>query len=93
MSNVISTRLVKTRKGHWCSACGQESPRGSQMEQTTERYGGTLATFYWCQICVAFIGHLDPGDVEFGFDRDIWDYDEYRPFRVAAGGTLPDHGE
>ena len=33
MSEVISTKVVKTRKPHVCFGCGREFPAGAQMRK------------------------------------------------------------
>lgn len=84
MSTIIWSRRVKVRKAHQCQACGEVIEVGTTVAATCNADEGTLATSYWCDVCVRFMtSELGIGNCEDGFSYDIWDFDGYREFRAA----------
>ncbi len=84
MSELIRQQEVTTRKAHNCQACGSLLAIGSKVNTTVSTDDGRIGTFYWCAICISFIGtEMDPEDREEGFGYDIWEYDGYKEFAEA----------
>ncbi len=79
----IKQKIVTTRKTHNCSACGSLLPIGIKVDTSINVDDGRISTCYWCAFCVGFMATMDPGDLEFGFDGDIWEYDGYKEFVEA----------
>ena len=66
MSNVLSSKTVKTRKDHICWGCDKIYPPGSYMGCVSQADEGTVWTVYWCQICTEYISrsrYWDHNDV------------------------------
>lgn len=70
--DILSSKLVKTRKPHKCVACGRMFPAESGMFRVTTADGGTAYTDYICTTC-SVVMHRD----------DITDYSEGSLFEAA----------
>lgn len=66
MSDVLTEKVVKTRKPHICFGCGRQFPEDTEMTYQTVADGGTVNTFYICGTCRAVMSHMDYWD-EFGY--------------------------
>ena len=53
MSDVISAKVVTTRKSHACWGCGLKYPPGTRMHSVAVKVD-TIITVYWCQICAEY---------------------------------------
>ena len=51
MIDVLSERVVKTRKDHLCFACGRRFPARSIMHYQASKYNGDLQSLYICGTC------------------------------------------
>lgn len=51
MIEVISTKIVRTSKGHNCYACLRRFPTGTKMQSQTCRNDGEIYTVYACDTC------------------------------------------
>lgn len=51
---IINSKVVKTRKEHYCTGCARKMPKGSKMEAVTGVDGGSIATSYWCIVCQTY---------------------------------------
>ena len=65
MSEVISTKVVKTRKPHVCFGCGREFPAGTEMRKD---FVVDVKAFscYLCETCEKITYKMDYDD-EFGY--------------------------
>lgn len=88
MAKRIKQHDVVTRKDHQCQACGEVIPAGTKTEKTVNTEDGRISSHYWCWICRAYMSHMDPIDLEQGFNFDIWDDGEYAAFRDAVVGNV-----
>ena len=70
--DILSSKLVKTRKPHKCVACGRVFPEESSMFRVSTADGGTAYTDYICTTC-SVVMHRD----------DITDYSEGSLFEAA----------
>lgn len=70
--DILSSKLVKTRKPHKCVACGRVFPAESGMFRVSTADGGTAYTDYICTTC-SVVMHRD----------DITDYSEGSLFEAA----------
>ena len=66
MSDVLTDKVVKTRKPHICFGCGRQFPKDTEMLYQTVADGGTVNTFYICGTCREVMSHMDYWD-EFGY--------------------------
>ena len=53
--DVLSSKIVTTRKPHECVACTRIIPKGRSMIRSTVKDGGELYTNYECSACNALI--------------------------------------
>ena len=66
MSDVLTEKVVKTRKSHICFGCGRQFPKDTKMIYQTVADGGAVNTFYICDTCWEIMGRMDYWD-EFGY--------------------------
>lgn len=83
MSVLISQKMVRTRKKHQCQACAALFAIGSYVNTTTTVDDGRIGTYYWCDVCMAFMGTMDDDDLEQGFNYDIKENEGYAEFAAA----------
>lgn len=50
--DVLTQKLVKTRKPHICFGCGRTFPIGTRMEFSTIADSGTVDNSYLCETCL-----------------------------------------
>lgn len=62
MSRLISYKIVKTRKPHFCFGCAREFPAGTSMEYDTV-VDGEIFNIYICSTCQEIINHMEYGDL------------------------------
>lgn len=67
--DVLTQKLVNTRKPHTCFGCGRQFPAGAKMEFSTIADGDTVYNAYLCLTCldVEYRIHSEYGYFEFGF--------------------------
>lgn len=65
MSEVISTKYVKTRKPHICFGCGREFPKGTEMRKDFV-VDTTAWSCYLCETCEKITYKMNYDD-EFGY--------------------------
>jgi len=85
---VIAKKVVKTRKLHQCRACGLQLAIGLKVIRTVNVNDGRIYSSYWCNLCVKFMYQMDPNDLDFGFNYDIWEYDGYAEF-IQGESNVP----
>ena len=51
---ILSDKLVKTRKVHWCSACSRTFPKGTMMQTQVNTYGG-IGVWRTCPTCTELL--------------------------------------
>lgn len=56
--DVLTKKIVKTRKPHTCFGCERKFPSGTTMEFSTIADGGTVHNSYLCQTCLEVIANL-----------------------------------
>lgn len=71
--DILSSKLVKTRKPHKCTACGRTFPAEASMFRVATADGGTAFTDYVCTTC-SIVMHRD----------DVTDYSEGDLFKAAV---------
>lgn len=49
--DILSTKIVKTRKIHKCNTCLAQVPAGSKMERTAVADEGSVYSWYVCETC------------------------------------------
>ena len=49
--DILSKKIVKTRKPHRCFACWEMFDSGTEMEAGTYKDDGDIYTLYCCEIC------------------------------------------
>jgi len=67
--DVLTQKLVKTRKPHTCFGCGRTFPTGTSMEFSTIADGGTVNNSYLCGTCIDVVDQIssESGYFEYGF--------------------------
>ena len=67
--DVLTKKIVKTRKPHTCFGCERKFPSGITMEFASIADGGTVNNSYLCQTCleVVFETANESGYFEFCF--------------------------
>lgn len=88
----ISSKKVTTKKAHKCHFCNTEYPKGEVMICTVNAHEDIgIYSLYCCNICDKFLNQLDePIDFDMGLQQgDIWNWDEYKPFRENLLTTNP----
>jgi hypothetical protein len=67
--DVLTQKLVKTRKPHTCFGCGRAFPAGTSMEFSTIADDGTVNNSYLCKTCVDVVDQISSeyGYFEYGF--------------------------
>jgi hypothetical protein len=62
--DIISEKIVKTRKPHICSACARRFETGSKMKRQVNN-GDGIVTWYECETCIQLLTrhrkHFDDG--------------------------------
>ena len=66
--DILSRKIVLTRKHHICFGCGREFPNGTKMERSCVVECGTARTDYLCMTCVDITSHMRWDD-EFGYSE------------------------
>lgn len=51
MIQIISDKIVKIRKPHYCFGCHRKFEPGSVMDCQTNKYDGTIGKVYSCATC------------------------------------------
>lgn len=74
---IFSDKLVKARKEHQCSHCGNAIAKDTTYRYRAEVYDGTLHAIKWCgECCNAMVQELvNDADID-----DKWDGESY-PFQ------------
>lgn len=67
--DVLTQKLVKTRKPHTCFGCGRTFPAGASMEFSTIADGGMVNNSYLCRTCIDVVDQIssESGYFEYGF--------------------------
>lgn len=60
MVEILSDKIVKTRKAHWCFACHRKFEAGTVMDCQTNKYDGTIGTTYSCATCRELMRKFKP---------------------------------
>ena len=61
MSELISSKIVKTRKPHFCFGCAREFPKETKMQYNTVKDDEIFNT-YICPTCLEVINNMEYGD-------------------------------
>lgn len=77
MADVLTDKIVKTRKEHVCWGCGEKFEKGISLRFVKSIDSGVISSSYWCRICdVTALEHHDWNDDGFQFavvkDLDGW---------------------
>lgn len=88
MSEILSSRSVKTRTAHICFGCAREFPARAEMQREGIADNNTVFTAYLCKSCCVVQDNSDYGD-GFGFGELKNDAIEYE---TALKGAV-DHGQ
>lgn len=48
---VLSEKIVKTKKPHFCFACSRSFPAGSEMKHQSNIFDGDFGSIYVCATC------------------------------------------
>jgi hypothetical protein len=67
MGELITQKVVKTRKSHKCWGCAKEFPIGSTLLTLVEKDNGLINKSYWCSSCRIII-NSDPESYVDGVD-------------------------
>lgn len=72
MSDMIFDEKVKTQKKQTCWGCARRFPKGTVLEKQKTVDKGIFYTFYWCDVCRAYLNAHYPfaEKVLFGSLRD-----------------------
>jgi len=79
MSDIISTKLVKTRKPHRCFFCAELYSSGTIMRSTTYKDGKELYREHICNVCGEYIQRYWHYGDECGYgeikanDIEVWE--------------------
>ena len=66
---ILSQKIVKTRKEHQCWGCIEKIPVGTECDRTVTVDMGKAFSSYLCQNCMDYCNeHLDMRDYEDGLD-------------------------
>lgn len=67
--DVLTQKIVNTRKPHTCFGCSRKFPAGTRMEFSTIADGGTVNNSYLCETCVEVVNEIssESGYFEYGF--------------------------
>lgn len=49
--DILTNKVVKTRKCHLCHGCGKSYDKGTKMRYTTSVDAGDISSAYWCKTC------------------------------------------
>ena len=80
--DILTDKIVQTRKSHQCWGCGHVYEKGSTMMYNTYADEGTINSSYWCETCDHIMNnHYDYWDlqdgIEFGSikegDLELWE--------------------
>lgn len=52
--DVLTDKIVTTRKLHYCHGCAREMPIGSRLKKTALVDAGEFQSSYWCDTCVDY---------------------------------------
>lgn len=72
---VISIKLVKTRKPHHCWGCTKEFPAGSMLWNRISK-GDEIVNTYWCETCQELVDQ-DPDAIDGYMFGELTDYADY----------------
>ena len=61
MSELISSKIVKTRKPHFCFGCAREFPKETKMQYNTVKDDEIFNT-YICSTCLEVMNNMEYGD-------------------------------
>lgn len=82
MTDVLTDKVVVTRKSHQCWGCGDTYEKGSKMRYNTYAEDGTMFSAYWCETCNHIMqNHYDYWDLQDGVgfgdikqnDLELWE--------------------
>ena len=77
--DIVAEKIVKTRKPHDCWGCMKPIPISTKTQTVTSVDGGKMATVYWCEKCVEFMGTLDGYEMQDGFEYGELSKDDRYP--------------
>lgn len=86
MGEVLSSKIVKTRKPHYCFGCGRKFPAGIEMKREGV-IDGTPFTMYLCKTCQEVCQQMNHFDREEGFcyGNLLEDAEEYERSATEGG--------
>ncbi len=73
---LVTQKVVKTRKPHNCWGCTLQIPIGTLIQTVTSVDGGLIVKVYWCDKCQSFMDTLDSYDTQDGFGYGELSQDE-----------------
>ena len=80
--DILSDKIVKTRKARCCDACYRKFPKGTQMRRQVNTYDG-IGTWYECPTCqdlllnyYSYFADNNYGEVESGCVAESLERDE-----------------
>lgn len=67
--DILTNKVVKTRKPHRCWGCANLYESGTKMRYTTSVDAGEISSAYWCKTCDKLIDQTyDYFDLQDGID-------------------------
>ena len=66
MSEILSSKIVKTRTAHNCFGCAREFPIGTKMLKEGVLDSNKVFSCYLCETCQTIVGNMRYND-EFGY--------------------------
>ncbi len=66
--DIVSHKIVKTRKPHNCWGCTKELPIGGMVQVVTSVDDNMINSVYWCDDCRDYMDTLESVDRQFGFE-------------------------
>jgi len=52
MSDILTDKMVTTRKNQSCWGCAREFPVGTRLRKTVIVDAGDFNSSYWCEVCL-----------------------------------------
>lgn len=65
--DIISSKIVKTRKDHYCFGCARKILKGNKMQRVKSVDMGSVSTAYWCDVCQKYWNKYMYYDDEIGY--------------------------